>query len=162
MWSWRRRRRTRRLSQGPCAPRALRTSCGSNRVAPGRHRDGGGSQGWPAIRPIGTDRTDSMMTSATSVASVRGQGISAPEERGIRGLKFSSGVTDAVSTADRALLHFCEVYYDSMLKFFVLDVPRRWVVAVSTAPAPDGASAPSFLGGASGQLPSCHCTLSLS
>jgi hypothetical protein len=41
----------------------------------------------------------------------------------------------------------------SMLKFFVLDDSLREVVAVSSAPAPEGAFASSFLGGPPGQLP---------
>jgi hypothetical protein len=41
----------------------------------------------------------------------------------------------------------------SMIKFFVLDVLPRGVVAVSSDPAPDSAFAPSFFGRASGQLP---------
>ena len=41
----------------------------------------------------------------------------------------------------------------SMIKFFVLDVLRRRVVAVSSDPAPDSAFAPSFFGRPSGQLP---------
>ena len=41
----------------------------------------------------------------------------------------------------------------SMIKFFVLDVLLRQVVAVSNDPAPDSAFAPSFLGRPSGQLP---------
>ena len=41
----------------------------------------------------------------------------------------------------------------SMIKFFVLDVLLRRVVAVSSDPAPDSAFAPSFFGRASGQLP---------
>jgi hypothetical protein len=45
------------------------------------------------------------------------------------------------------------VSYHSMLKFFVLDVSLREVVAVSSAPAPEGAYASSFLGGPTGQLP---------
>jgi hypothetical protein len=44
-------------------------------------------------------------------------------------------------------------FFDSMLKFFVLDVSLREVVAVSSAPAPEGAYASSFLGGPTGQLP---------
>jgi hypothetical protein len=43
--------------------------------------------------------------------------------------------------------------YNSMIKFFVLDVSLRRAAAVSTDPAPDGAFAPSFLGGPRGQLP---------
>ena len=46
-----------------------------------------------------------------------------------------------------------------MIKFFVLDVLLRRVVAVSTDPAPDSAFAPSFFARPSGQLPSSHCTL---
>ena len=42
---------------------------------------------------------------------------------------------------------------NSMIKFFVLDVLLRRVVAVSSDPAPDSAFAPSFFGRASGQLP---------
>jgi hypothetical protein len=41
----------------------------------------------------------------------------------------------------------------SMIKFFVLDVLLRRVVAVSSDPAPDSAFAPSFFGRPSGQLP---------
>src|SRR5437588_3655299 len=41
----------------------------------------------------------------------------------------------------------------SILKFFVLDVLLRRVVAVSSDPAPDSAFAPSFFGRPSGQLP---------
>jgi hypothetical protein len=61
------------------------------------------------------------MTSATSVASVRGQGTSAPEERGIRGLKFSSGVADAVIRPIATLLHFREVYYEQQNATSFLD-----------------------------------------
>ena len=53
------------------------------------------------------------------------------------------------------VMHVCnlgEVYY-SMIKFFVLDVLLRQVVAVSSDPAPDRACAPSFFGRPSGQLP---------
>jgi hypothetical protein len=42
---------------------------------------------------------------------------------------------------------------DSMIKFFVLDVLLKGVVAVSSDPAPDSAFAPSFFGRPSGQLP---------
>jgi hypothetical protein len=49
--------------------------------------------------------------------------------------------------------------YHSMIKFFVLDVLFRRVVAVSTDPAPDSAFAPSFFARPSGQLPSSHCTM---
>ena len=45
-----------------------------------------------------------------------------------------------------------------MIKFFVLDVPLRRVVAVSMDPAPDSALAPSFLGRPIGQLPASHYT----
>jgi hypothetical protein len=41
------------------------------------------------------------MASATLDASVRDQSPSAPEERGISGLKFLSGVADTVVGADR-------------------------------------------------------------
>jgi hypothetical protein len=41
----------------------------------------------------------------------------------------------------------------SMIKFFVLDVLLRQVVAVSSDPAPDSAFAPPFFGRPSGQLP---------
>jgi len=44
-------------------------------------------------------------------------------------------------------------YYHSMIKFFVLDVLLKRVVAVSSDPAPDSAFAPSFFGRPSGQLP---------
>jgi hypothetical protein len=43
--------------------------------------------------------------------------------------------------------------YISMIKFFVLDVLLRQVVAVSSDPAPDSAFAPPFFGRPSGQLP---------
>jgi hypothetical protein len=43
--------------------------------------------------------------------------------------------------------------YLSMIKFFVLDVLLRRVVAVSSDPAPDSAFALSFFGRPSGQLP---------
>ena len=43
--------------------------------------------------------------------------------------------------------------YYSMIKFFVLDVPLRRVVAVSIDPAPDSAFAPSFFDRPTGQLP---------
>jgi hypothetical protein len=43
--------------------------------------------------------------------------------------------------------------YHSMIKFFVLDVLLKGVVAVSSDPAPDSAFAPSFFGRPSGQLP---------
>ena len=43
--------------------------------------------------------------------------------------------------------------FDSMIKFFVLDVLLRQVVAVSSDPAPDSAFAPPFFGRPSGQLP---------
>jgi hypothetical protein len=43
--------------------------------------------------------------------------------------------------------------YHSMIKFFVLDVLLRQVVAVSSNPAPDSAFAPPFFGRPSGQLP---------
>jgi hypothetical protein len=43
--------------------------------------------------------------------------------------------------------------YHSMIKFFVLDVLLRQVVAVSSDPAPDSAFAPPFFGRPSGQLP---------
>jgi hypothetical protein len=49
-------------------------------------------------------------------------------------------------------------YFNSMIKFFVLDVPLRGVVAVSIDPAPDSAFAPSFLGRPTGQLPASHYT----
>ena len=42
---------------------------------------------------------------------------------------------------------------NSMIKFFVLDVLLRQVVAVSSDPAPDSAFAPPFFGRPSGQLP---------
>src|SRR6266571_1251711 len=45
------------------------------------------------------------------------------------------------------------VHMYSMLKFFVLDVLLRRVVAVSGDPAPDSVFAPSFFGRPSGQLP---------
>jgi hypothetical protein len=45
------------------------------------------------------------------------------------------------------------VVVNSMLKFFVLDDSLREVVAVSSAPAPEGAFASSCLGGPPGQLP---------
>jgi hypothetical protein len=48
---------------------------------------------------------------------------------------------------------YADVIYHSMLKFFVLDDSLREVVAVSSAPAPEGAFASSFLGGPPGQLP---------
>jgi hypothetical protein len=56
----------------------------------------------------------------------------------------------------------CDLSYvlvNSMIKFFVLDVLFRRVVAVSTDPAPDSAFAPSFFARPSGQLPSSHCTM---
>jgi hypothetical protein len=43
--------------------------------------------------------------------------------------------------------------FNSILKFFVLDVSSKQVVAVSADPAPDDAFAPSFLGESPGQLP---------
>jgi hypothetical protein len=43
--------------------------------------------------------------------------------------------------------------FNSMIKFFVLDVLLRQVVAVSSDPAPDSAFAPPFFGRPSGQLP---------
>ena len=50
------------------------------------------------------------------------------------------------------------ILVDSMLKFFVLDVPLRQVVAVSMDPAPESALAPSFLDRPIGQLPASHYT----
>ena len=50
-------------------------------------------------------------------------------------------------------------YYNSMLKFSVLDVLSGGGVAVSSGPAPDSAFAPSFLGRPFGQLPYPHCTM---
>jgi len=52
------------------------------------------------------------------------------------------------------------ITYNSMIKFFVLDVLLRRVGAVSSDPAPDSALAPSFLGRPLGQLPSSSCTMS--
>src|SRR5215813_11146327 len=52
----------------------------------------------------------------------------------------------------------CTFY--SMIKFFVLDVLLRQVVAVSSDPAPDSAFAPPFFGRPSGQLPWSQCTMS--
>ncbi len=49
--------------------------------------------------------------------------------------------------------------YNSMIKFFVLDVLLTRVVAVSTDPAPDSALAPSFFGRPPGQLPRSNCTM---
>ena len=49
--------------------------------------------------------------------------------------------------------------YNSILKFFVLDVVLNRVVAVSTDPAPDNAFALSFFGRPAGQLPWSHCTI---
>jgi hypothetical protein len=45
------------------------------------------------------------------------------------------------------------IFEHSMIKFFVLDILLRRVVAVSSDPAPDSAFAPSFFGRPSGQLP---------
>src|SRR2546425_2036643 len=55
-------------------------------------------------------------------------------------------ITVAVSCTNVSTVH-------SMIKFFVLDVLLRRVVAVSSDPAPDSAFAPSFFGRPSGQLP---------
>ena len=49
--------------------------------------------------------------------------------------------------------HKSRSYFNSMIKFFVLDVLLRQVVAVSNDPAPDSAFAPPFFGRPSGQLP---------
>jgi hypothetical protein len=49
--------------------------------------------------------------------------------------------------------------FNSILKFFVLDVLLNRVVAVSTDPAPDSAFALSFFGRPAGQLPWSHCTI---
>jgi len=46
-----------------------------------------------------------------------------------------------------------------MIKFFVVDVLLRRVVAVSTDPAPDSAFAPSFSGRPPGQLPEASCRI---
>src|SRR6266516_4716198 len=51
------------------------------------------------------------------------------------------------------------IVFDSMLKFFALDVSLVSGVAVSSGLAPDSAFAPSFLGRPFGQLPYPHCTM---
>jgi hypothetical protein len=53
----------------------------------------------------------------------------------------------------RKLEEYLQKIFNSMIKFFVLDVLLRRVVAVSSDPAPDSAFAPSFFGRPSGQLP---------
>jgi hypothetical protein len=53
---------------------------------------------------------------------------------------------------ERQLQRLIDAYH-SMIKFFVLDVLLKGVVAVSSDPAPDSAFAPSFFGRPSGQLP---------
>jgi hypothetical protein len=62
-------------------------------------------------------------------------------------------------TRARAMNSWTEETLHSILKFFVLDVVRNRVVAVSTDPAPDSAFALPFFGRPAGQLPWSHCTM---
>jgi hypothetical protein len=65
---------------------------------------------------------------------------------------FKSATLEDAGLKRSALLKYL-LPKNSMIKFFVLDVLLRRVVAVSSDPAPDSAFAPSFLGRPSGQLP---------
>ena len=53
----------------------------------------------------------------------------------------------------RSVGHRYVDFWNSMIKFFVLAVLLRQVVAASSDPAPDSALAPPFFGRPSGQLP---------